>query len=213
MKIFDRILYDILYKILWGFLLILLFPLLSRVTKWDYPRFIERIPVGYLILSYIIIFFLAVLTFFLKRKSSVDKSNLDRKVSDFRMPSVFGEEDIGVFKYNKVGWTLSIPKALSLNPFYSPSKKERLLKLVPEEIGLDYFPFCPECVAQLEESDTFFGRYLWKCKKCEFKKKNRNSFHDEKKKATLKAREEFKKFIKGMETENFALFEKYFSEE
>jgi tRNA(Ile2) C34 agmatinyltransferase TiaS len=37
-------------------------------------------------------------------------------------------------------------------------------------------PKCPDCRTELEESQGFFGRYCWKCVKCDFKKKNKNDF-------------------------------------
>lgn len=215
MKLLDRLIYDILYKILYVFLLILLFPVLSRVTKWDYPRLIERFSAKDWILFYILILFSVVLIFYHRRKAEVDKKNIDRRVNDFRIPTLGGEEEIGLLEYKNIFWSLLIPKELPFfNPFASePSARERLLKLDPEKIELEYWPLCPECGTRIEESDTFFGRYLWKCKKCDFKKKNRHSYYDEGKKATLKAREEFKKFMKGMETKNFLIYKKYLDKE
>lgn len=38
---------------------------------------------------------------------------------------------------------------------------------------------CPQCGTELEQSQIRFGRYLWKCVKCNFKKKNKLSYWDE----------------------------------
>jgi len=216
MKLLDRIVSDILYKILFYFILILLIPVFSIITKWDYVRFIQKISVRDLILIYVIIILLFLFIFYRRRKHIVEKRNLDIKTLSSKF-SPYGEEEIGRLEYKDVLWKLLIPKEFptpSLSQFSEPRPKKRLLKVKPRDIEV-HGPICPRCEELFEESETFFGRYIWECTGCEFKKKNRHSCYDERRKETLKAREKFRKFMedKNIETKNFLIYKKFLNKE
>jgi len=167
------------------------------------------------------ILFSATYIFYRKRKAYIEKENVDRKTS-FPRAALYGEENVGSLKYKDVFWYLLIPKEsplfelprfikkdgkLSLSVL-KPSAKERLLKVRPKDIEV-LGPICPKCGALFEESETFFGKYIWVCTECDFEKKNKYSYHDEWKKALLKAREEFKKYVNSGEIKNLQLNSEY----
>lgn len=158
----------------------------------------------------------AVYIFYHKRKRVIEDRNLDRKTAVPRL-ALYGEEKIGFLNYKDVFWDLLIPAdipvielnlASGVKKFSKSSDKERLLKIKPNDIVL-LGPLCPKCGELFEESENFFGRYIWECTECEFKKKNKYSYHDEKKKALLIAREEFKKFRAGLEPKNIQLYQRF----
>ncbi|WJN45333.1 hypothetical protein QUH71_02290 [Priestia aryabhattai] len=51
-------------------------------------------------------------------------------------------------------------------------------------IEVDSVARCPNCHAELEEKMNFFGRYLWICVVCNFKKSNKESMSKEAMRAT-----------------------------
>lgn len=200
---------QLLFGVLLLFLGIILGPIIYRLIGDDYPGFIKDLPFWKLGIAFLIVLLIIGAVWIIKRKIAVKKSNLDRQVSDF---SIFptDAEIFGLLNYKGVGWKVQYSKPLSLGSFFpQEDPKKYLLKIKLKEINLDYSAFCPECLTALEERDIFFGLYLWQCEKCEFKKRSIRGLNYERKKATIRAREEFEKIKKGGSSKIFIVFEEY----
>lgn len=50
---------------------------------------------------------------------------------------------------------------------------------IPTEISVGILPFCPKCKTETDESKNLFGRYVWKCANCGFKKTNKDDCIEE----------------------------------
>ena len=63
-----------------------------------------------------------------------------------------------------------------------PDWRGRILELSnysPEDIDINYYPRCPDCGTKLEEREGLIFGYIWKCVKCGYKTRNKDSFYDE----------------------------------
>jgi ribosomal protein L37AE/L43A/uncharacterized membrane protein len=59
--------------------------------------------------------------------------------------------------------------------------------ITPEQIEIEETPRCPECGTELEQTQTFFKKYLWSCVNCDFNLKNSSGFSIERARARKKA--------------------------
>ena len=186
----------------------LLGPFIYKFIGQQYPDFINKQPQWLLsFILFLVILFLCLYGVF-HRKAVVKKSNLCRDVPDWSI-SPAGDEDFGLLKYKGVGWKTEFPKQLHYDLFPKDDPKKRLLEASLETIRASYSPFCPECCSPLKERDTFLGLQLWECKKCNFKKRSIRSFYYESKRATIKARKEFKNIKNGRVSDNMILYKEY----
>ncbi|MDB2473784.1 hypothetical protein N9W70_04970 [Schleiferiaceae bacterium] len=81
---------------------------------------------------------------------------------------VFGYKVIGILSYKDVRWRVLYPNDSSweINP--SPVN--------PDSIEIKSTPYCPNCEdMELNEHQNFWGRYVWSCIRCGYKKKNGKS--------------------------------------
>lgn len=200
---------ELLLGVIIFFLGIILGPIIYRFIGDDYPKIIKEQPFWKLGGALLLVLFIIILVCIIRRKITVNKSNLDREVSDFFI-SPAGNETFGLLNYKGVGWEVQYPKPLFLGSFFpQEDPKKHLLKVDLNDIKTYYSPFCPECCTPLEERDTFFSFYLWECKKCKFKKRSIRGFDFERKKATLIAREEFEKIKNGNFSNVFVINKEY----
>lgn len=180
----------------------LLSPVVSRFIGEQYPDFIKRQPRGVLAGVLIVTGIILVMYWIVHRVSATKKSNIDRQVPPYHV-SQFGREECFAFlEYRKVFWTVEFPSIRGVLPplaWQNPTN-DAILQIRPERITVDYNPICPECSFRLDERDTFLGWYRWKCPECNFHTTNRRSFSSEMKRATLLAREEFRKVKAGEES-------------
>lgn len=75
----------------------------------------------------------------------------------------YGYISHGSIEYNKVIWRIRSPKS-DIHGNYSRSS-----------IDVEIPPRCPNCETEIEQSNSFWGGYIWKCVMCDFKKRNRES--------------------------------------
>lgn len=95
-----------------------------------------------------------------------------------------GWKEIAELVHKDVIWIVRVPKScFSINSC--------------DEINVDSTPRCPECKTKLEQSDSFFGGYIWKCVYCGFNKRNKDSWYKESERAKKIAQREFEKEIKN----------------
>jgi len=188
----------------------LLGPIVYNFIGQQYPDFIKKQPRWLLSLIFFsVLFFLSVYGF-IHRRNIVKRSNLDRQVSDFIPP--FKDIVFAYLVHKKVYWEVgfhTFSSMPSIYPFTNKEPDESILQKNPNHIDVRYEPICPKCGLPLEESDTFFGLYKWKCPEGDYHRLNRNSFHLERKRATIIARKDFKSLLEGRTPENFILFKSY----
>jgi len=94
-----------------------------------------------------------------------------------------GWRNIGKLKYADVIWIVRAPAP----PWH---------ELDPEPISaydldLQTPPRCPKCETEIEQTQSFWGGYIWKCVKCGFHKRNRESYYREEERAKKIARRDF----------------------
>jgi ribosomal protein L37AE/L43A len=65
---------------------------------------------------------------------------------------------------------------------------------MPHDLDIDTPPRCPKCETEIEQTRSFWGGYVWKCVKCGFQKRNRESYYREGERAEKIARREFEMF-------------------
>lgn len=200
---------ELLWRVSFVVIGTLLGPFVYNIIGQQYPDLINRQPKWLLITILLSVLALSLLLFVLHRRRVVHKSNLDRDVSDFDI-SPEGDESFALLKYKGVGWEVVFPKPLiSFDPFGERDLKKHLLNLDLDRVRVDYFPFCPECCSRLKEHDTFVGLNLWECKKCGYKKRSFRDLNYERKRATIKAREEFGNLKNGKRSETMVLLNEY----
>ena len=54
-------------------------------------------------------------------------------------------------------------------------------------------PHCPKCDTELEQNRSFWRGYIWTCAKCNWKKRNKDSFHTEAKRVERITKSELEK--------------------
>jgi hypothetical protein len=102
--------------------------------------------------------------------------------------STWGWIDIGSYNYADVVWKIRIPAP-------SPLKNFRLSEISPYDITVDVPPRCPNCGTEIEQSRRFWGGYIWKCPRGDFKKINRDSYSRESERVEKLVRSDWEKFI------------------
>lgn len=95
-----------------------------------------------------------------------------------------GWEDLGVEEWSDVLWRVRIPAKLPSRNFMDTSPAINL-----DKIDVQTPPLCKECETELEELNSFWGKYIWNCVGCGFNKKSKLSFFE--------AADNAKKRIKG----------------
>ncbi len=71
---------------------------------------------------------------------------------------------IATIDHSDVKWEIGIP-------YPGCSNKSQLHTKLP--------PRCPECQTELDQEKSKVGGYVWKCVRCNFKKRNKKSYWDE----------------------------------
>jgi ribosomal protein L37AE/L43A len=171
MKIFDCLLNNIVCPLVVLILAPSLIGILSKLNTGEWMSWFMSIPkiywgnIGFLFFLWIIIIIIRI------RLKQINKSNTGPMISVIKNP-IYGWLNIGAIEYAGALWRLNAPKP---GPFiaFEPSD------VSPSNIEVDLPPRCPKCETELEESKCFFSGYIWKCVKCGFRKKNKNSYYIE----------------------------------
>jgi ribosomal protein L37AE/L43A len=115
-----------------------------------------------------------------------------RKLNDSSLPFAmissppYGWKEIGEIEYKGVVWKIKLAVR---------SIRSENIRLSDIEVGTP--PRCPKCKTEIEQKHVLFGRYLWYCINCSFKKRSGESYYIEadraEKIARRKVEEEFEK--------------------
>lgn len=97
-----------------------------------------------------------------------------------------GWRNIGKLKYADVVWIVRAPTP----PWYELDPKP----ITPHDLDIDTPPRCPKCETEIEQTQGFWGGYIWKCVKCGFKKRNPKSYYREEERAKKIARRDFEMY-------------------
>lgn len=148
--------------------------LVSKVYTGKWLEWINLISLSTLTLI-VFVFFLWIVVIFIYRRV-IHLKYLDGSFAATSFGAPYGWISLGDVLHKTVIWKVRAPK-INLSGNYSISR-----------IDVKTPPRCPNCKTELEESHSFFGGYIWKCIMCDFKKRNRDSFYKEKKRAEKIAR-------------------------
>ncbi|TKJ86075.1 hypothetical protein PaeCFBP13512_19775 [Paenibacillus sp. CFBP13512] len=88
-----------------------------------------------------------------------------------------GWEDLGLEEWSNVLWRVRIPKKLPSRSFIDVSPENNLSK-----INIQSPPICRNCNTELEERNTFWGKYSWYCVGCGYKQRSKLDFFEAAKK-------------------------------
>jgi hypothetical protein len=110
-----------------------------------------------------------------------------------RWESLGGWENIFPIKYAGVIWNVRVP--------VETSTFKRRVVLTLSALDIEIPPRCPDCGTKLEQAESFWGRYVWKCLNCRFHKRNRDNFSKEERRVIKLAERRFEE-IQQSQVEN-----------
>lgn len=94
-----------------------------------------------------------------------------------------GWETIDTIKYAGVIWNVRVP--IQASSF----KIKRVL--TAHDLDIEIPPRCPNCKTELKPRKSFWWWYVWKCVKCGFRRRNRDSYYEEAEQVAKIARSKF----------------------
>ena len=94
-----------------------------------------------------------------------------------------GWKTIHTIDYAGVIWNVRVP--------VQASSFEIKRVLAPHDLDIEIPPRCPSCKTELEQRRSFWWWYDWKCVKCGFQRRNRDSYYEEAKRVGKIARSGF----------------------
>ena len=162
-------------KVIWPLIVLALTPTVtligSKIQSGDWLTWLKKIPlwVYWLFLGAIIGWILLVAL--IRRIRYLHKKNLPSLPLGFSIPR-WGYVKVGTLNYQDVVWCIRIPAP-------SPLRNIGVEKVRNPRVDVETPPRCPKCETELEQTETFFGRYRWTCLRCGFSKKNSISFYHE----------------------------------
>lgn len=174
---------------MWPLLLLALAPTVtligSKLQSGDWLTWVKAIP-SWLYMTFFCIIALWFITgVVLRRIRRLRERNLPSLPSGFLIPP-WGYTRVGTLPYKGVVWRYQIPAP-------PPSERLTIAEARSARVELDIPPRCPKCDTELEEIETFFGRFRWSCLRCGFRRKNNLSFYHEAMRAEKLAQSEWEK--------------------
>jgi len=145
----------------------------SKITTGNWMEWFNLIPKFIWIISILIILFWIILIYVFKRVKHLKE--LDSSYAIGIPSATLGWITHGNLEYAGVIWRVQAPKEYPWS--YNSSRIE--VKTPPR---------CPNCETELDESHSFWSGHIWRCFGCDFKKRSKYSFYDEKKRAAKIAR-------------------------
>lgn len=139
----------------------------SKIITGDYVKWFKVIHV-WIVLGGAVLFWVIIAVH--KRIKRLQKLRDSPSLSVVSIP-VYGWITIGEIEYAGVKWMIRAPAP----PPFSLSYRGK--NISPSDLKVEIPPRCPNCKTELEESPNFWGGYLWKCVRCGFQKKNKESYY------------------------------------
>jgi ribosomal protein L37AE/L43A len=183
----DKIVCPLIDKIVCPLMVALLTPIIigiaSKVSTGDWIKWFSLIPRAARIIFGLVIFLWVIVIAIRSRVKQLQ--NLDAGPAIFVISTpIFGLVTIGKLNYAGLVWVIRAP-APALWKSFTPSE------ISPSSIEVETPPRCPKCGTEIEESHSFWGGYIWRCVRCDFKKRNRNNYYREEERAEKVARREW----------------------
>lgn len=160
----------------------------SKLATGDWLNYLFAVPRYVWLISGGILLFWLILIAAYKRVRKIRADNARVGPVMVTIPA-FGYEEVGEQTYKGVLWPIRLPA----QPPWRLTHREIPS---PSDIDIGTPPRCPGCKTELEERKTFWGRYLWTCPRCEFSKKNSDSFYIECNRVEKIARRDFREYLR-----------------
>lgn len=103
-----------------------------------------------------------------RRVRKLKRANLPTLPLFYATP-MWGHTRVAELKYRGVLWRI-----LARNP--APWEEIKVRDLCRAGVEIETPPVCPKCKTELEETETFLGRFRWTCVRCGFSAKNKLSY-------------------------------------
>lgn len=180
---------SLLEKLVWPILLLALTPAVtligSKLQSGDWLAWITQVPSWAFWLFFGIVVLWLALGLVVRRIKHLRTRNLPPLPMAFTIPR-WGYVTVGILNYRGVAWRCRIPAP-------PPWRQLAFETAKSERVDVETPPHCPQCDTELEEQETFFGKYRWICVRCGFVKKNDISFYYEAVRAERLAQVELEK--------------------
>lgn len=184
-KMIESLLENLIYPLLVLVLSPMAVALGSTIVTGNWREWFGLIPKGVWGLLLLGVFAWGAAILVRKRLKQIRKSDVGPLVGF--LPR-WGWIAIGEQEYAGVIWEVRVPKP---DPYFSAYFSKGVPRISPSEIDIATPPRCPNCGTELEQSRSFFIGYVWKCVRCGFKKRNRDSFFGEAERVERIARREW----------------------
>ena len=143
----------------------------SRLLTGEWLTWLKAIPWWVFVLFVSAIALWIIGGYVVRRKRILKERNLPAEKFGFAIPR-WGYTSVGNLNYKGVVWRIRIPTPAQ-SDFWDVSEQRTL------RVDIATPPHCPKCDTELEEMETFFGKYKWTCVRCKFSKKNDISWDNE----------------------------------
>ena len=181
MKIIQYLLDKIVAPLFVGLLLTIIIAIASKINTGDWIEWFGLIPntwwIGFGLVISLWVIIIAI-------RNRVKQTHESDSISFASVPR-FGWVPIIGINYAGVGWRIRAPATA---PWESSMN-------YPSSIDVETPPRCPKCETEIEQSRGFWGGYIWKCVRCDFQKRNRDSYYKEKKRVKKIAKRELESQI------------------
>lgn len=164
-KLLVKYLFDnFLAPIIFAFIAPLAKSIESYFSSGDYSSWISSIK-PWQIYVFIIIFSVWIIGVGIRKRYSTIKK--DTGVGAFTV-SRYGYVDIGDLPYAGVIWKMMAPRT-----HYVSNR----LDYTPSALRVRTPPRCPKCQTKIEESRSFWWGYVWKCPRCNWRKRSSEKYY------------------------------------
>jgi len=162
-------------KVVWPLLLVALTPptilIGSKIQAGDWLTWINTIPSWAYTCFFSFVGFWVIGGWIVRRIRALKERNSPPLPLLFSVPR-WGYTTVGTLSYKNVVWRVRIPA-------HAPWETLTKLEARRSRVDIETPPHCQKCDTELEESETFFGRYKWTCIRCGFSSKNESNFYRE----------------------------------
>jgi hypothetical protein len=164
-----------LKKVVWPLIVIVLTPVItlagSYLQSGDWLAWVKRIPIWIYPAFVGLILFWIVVEKVGQRIRRLRERNLPSLPAVITIPT-FGHTVVGTITHKDVVWSIRIPAP-------SPWQGLRKEDVHPSQFSIGVPPHCLKCDTEIEQTETFFGRFHWSCVRCGFLRKNSISYYRE----------------------------------
>jgi len=169
MKAVNLLLDKIIIPILLAFLIPVVTGIGSKASTGNWLEWFASVP-SQVWITLVIIFALWILVVAIRYRIKHLRKEGHSSISIISAP-YGGWRTIGKLKYADVIWIVRAPAPPLLELEPEP--------ITPHDLDIDTPPRCPKCETEIEQTQSFWGGYIWKCVRCGFRKRNRDSYYQE----------------------------------